>query len=187
MPITRRRFLTEVVWSSMGASLVLLSGCQRRNSDRAAPADAPRFFTADERAALAAACERILPRDHDPGAIDLGVPDYIDRALVAEVMVKWREPLRRGLADLDTRARTRAGVGFAAAGPAVQDAILAEVEAESRRRTSFFGRLVHLTLEGAFGDPRHGGNRDGAGWRLVGFAPSPLRPEALAVLGARRI
>jgi gluconate 2-dehydrogenase gamma chain len=185
MPITRRRFLTEVVWSSMGASLVLLSGCKRKTTERDAPADGPGYFTAEEKTTLAAACECILPRDDDPGAIDLGVPDYIDRALVDDVMVKWRLPLRRGLADLDTRARTRAGVGFAVAAVAVQDEILAELQAESRARTSFFRRLVHLTLEGAFGDPRHGGNRDGAGWRLIGFTPSPLRPQALVALRGR--
>ncbi|HKE18200.1 MAG TPA: gluconate 2-dehydrogenase subunit 3 family protein [Kofleriaceae bacterium] len=185
MPITRRAFLTEVVWSSMGTSLVLLAGCQRKTAERAAPDDVRGYFTADEKATLAAACERILPRDHDPGAIDLGVPDYIDRALVAAVMTKWRAPLRKGLADLDSRARTRTGMAFAAAGTPAQEEILAEVQAESRRRTGFFRRLVHLTLEGAFGDPRHGGNKGGAGWRLIGFTPSPLAPQGLAQLRGR--
>ena len=33
----------------------------------------------------------------------------------------------------------------------------------------FFEALLAATLEGFFGDPVHGGNRDMAGWKLVGF------------------
>ena len=30
---------------------------------------------------LLAACDRALPRDQDPGALDAGVPEYIDRMM----------------------------------------------------------------------------------------------------------
>jgi hypothetical protein len=42
-----------------------------------------RFFTAKERATLTAYVDRIIPRDHDPGAKDLGVPRYIEGLLTA--------------------------------------------------------------------------------------------------------
>jgi hypothetical protein len=42
-----------------------------------------RFFTAKERATLTAYANRIIPRDHDPGAKDLGVPRYIEGLLTA--------------------------------------------------------------------------------------------------------
>jgi hypothetical protein len=42
-----------------------------------------RFFTAAERAALEALCDAILPPDHDPGAAELGAPDYIERLLLS--------------------------------------------------------------------------------------------------------
>jgi gluconate 2-dehydrogenase gamma chain len=186
MPVSRRGFMAEVVWSSMGASLVLLVGCRARNAldDKAAPAEstAPRFFTAVELAALAAASERILPRDEDPGAVDLGVPEYIDRMLTDDVMKNWREPMRRGLALLDERAQAKLAAPFAQAPADAQDEILAAIERETRGPTGFFARLSHLTLEGAFGDPVHGGNRDGAGWRLVGFRADPCGPAGLARL-----
>jgi len=186
MPVSRRGFIAEVVWSSMGASLVLLGGCRARNAldDKGAPAPA-RFFTAAELAALAAAAERILPRDEDPGAVDLGVPEYIDRMLTDDVMRNWREPMRRGLELLDEKARAKHGASFAETTPDAQDEILAVVERETRGPTGFFARLSHLTLEGAFGDPAHGGNRDEAGWRLVGFRPDPCGPAGLAQLRRR--
>jgi hypothetical protein len=44
---------------------------------------APSFLTAEERATLAAVCDRILPPDQDPGATDLGAVSYVDRLLSA--------------------------------------------------------------------------------------------------------
>jgi gluconate 2-dehydrogenase gamma chain len=191
--INRREFVAEVVWASMGASLVVLGGCQSRRSSgsgsakpEAPPDAAPRFFTAVELATLGAACERILPRDTEPNALDLGVPNYIDRALSDDLMVNWREPMRTGLADLEAEARHRGGVAFPALGGAEQDDLLLTVQKETRGRTGFFTRLFHLTMEGAFGDPLRGGNRDGAGWKLLGFTPDPCSPGPLAQLGRKK-
>jgi len=41
--------------------------------------------------------------------------------------------------------------------------------------TEFFGLLVDHTMQGFYGDPRHGGNRGGAGWKVVGLAYPPIR------------
>ena len=35
----------------------------------------------------------------------------------------------------------------------------------------FFELLKGLTFEGAFGDPIHGGNREGQGFRMMGWEP----------------
>ena len=195
---SRREFIVEVVWASMGASLVVLGGCQTRHgATPALPPDAAagsataeaartgHFFSAFELATLTAACERILPRDDEPGATDLGVPNYIDRMLTHEIMVNWREPLRRGLADLEAHAKQNAGASFTALGDAAQDELMAEMETSTRGPTGFFTRLLHLTFEGAFGDPRHGGNRDGAGWKLLGFTPDVCAPATLAQIGRK--
>jgi gluconate 2-dehydrogenase gamma chain len=34
---------------------------------------------------------------------------------------------------------------------------------------AFFTRLRNDTIEGMFGDPMYGGNRDLVGWKLIGF------------------
>src|SRR5262245_13379584 len=42
----------------------------------------PGFFTPAEWAFVNAACDRLIPRDeHGPGAVELGVPQYIDRQM----------------------------------------------------------------------------------------------------------
>ena len=52
----------------------------------------PEYFT------LSAACERVFPRDDTPGAIDLGAPVYIDRALAVRPLPVWADDFRGGLA-----------------------------------------------------------------------------------------
>ncbi|MDR3648874.1 MAG: gluconate 2-dehydrogenase subunit 3 family protein [Acidimicrobiales bacterium] len=43
----------------------------------------PLWFSDEEFAVLSAACERLVPEDETPGAVSLGVPDYIDGLLGA--------------------------------------------------------------------------------------------------------
>jgi gluconate 2-dehydrogenase gamma chain len=104
----------------------------------------------------------------------------------------WQSPLtpaeayRHGLHALDRLARSRHGLGFVALGANAQDELLRECEADSVEAdfgenlsaAEFFALLRTNVLEGLFSDPRHGGNRDGAGWAWLGF---PARHAAYAV------
>jgi gluconate 2-dehydrogenase gamma chain len=168
--ITRRRLLQYGALSgTAGLFVVTPQGCQR-----SPPPDQPRrlaFFTFAEFATIEAVCERILPRDEDPGAIDLGVPAYIDRALAGDDYRRQRERFRSGLRALDLEAAKLARKPFAHAGGAQQDNIIDDWQNGTDDQVEFLRLLVRLTLEGAFGDPSYGGNRDGQGWRLVGFEP----------------
>jgi hypothetical protein len=75
--ISRRDFLRAL--AAVGAAIAVPMGRPRQVWARARG----RFFTAKERAALAAYVERIIPADHDPGARELGVPRYIENLLTA--------------------------------------------------------------------------------------------------------
>ena len=44
-----------------------------------------------------------------------------------------------------------------------------KIELEQVRSQFFFNMLLNNTIEGFFADPVYGGNRDKAGWKLVGF------------------
>jgi len=73
----------------LGTMLVLvptiaLSGLASLPALGASPGKAyvRRFFTADEWAFLLAACARLIPMDgNGPGAVELGVPEFIDREM----------------------------------------------------------------------------------------------------------
>ena len=45
-----------------------------------------------------------------------------------------------------------------------QDELLTEIE-----DTDFFATVRYLTIAGMFSHPSHGGNRNRAGWQLLGF------------------
>jgi gluconate 2-dehydrogenase gamma chain len=46
------------------------------------------------------------------------------------------------------------------------------LEKENRR---FFEIVREHSMEGYYGSPRHGGNRDAVSWRMLGLAEPPLR------------
>ena len=167
--LTRRRFL-ELGACSAATSALVSSACRR---DRAEPVKLA-ALTEAEYATTMAACDRLLPRDEDPGASDLGVPEYIDHALATD-MARLRDRFTSGLRALDAAAQHRASVRFCDASATVRDNILDDWQDGSREQADFVRMLMNLTLEGAFGDPSYGGNRGGRGWSLIGFAPCEPR------------
>jgi gluconate 2-dehydrogenase gamma chain len=128
---------------------------------------------------LEAITGRILPRDHEPGAIEAGCVNFIDEALAHEDAAAL--PLYRfGLAAIDAAAGERFGAAFTALGPVQQDELLAALEAGSASgwpagpvpSPVFFETVRLHTLLGFLADPRYGGNRGEVGWRVAGY-PGP--------------
>jgi hypothetical protein len=116
---------------------------------------------------LAAIAERIFPADDSPGAREAGVPAFLDRAL-GTFFVSAKPMVESGLEDLNRRTRERwhSGGQFATLAPDQQDELLRTIET-----TPFFQWVRTATLCGMFADPAWGGNRDKAGWKLLGFEP----------------
>src|SRR5690348_5884200 len=75
----------------------------------------------------AAIFERMFPASTDgPGATEVGVVNYVDRALAGAYRDK-APAYRVGLATLDGSARSAYGQPFAACAPEQQDALLAQL------------------------------------------------------------
>jgi hypothetical protein len=181
MSVDRRQFCQNVVYVGLGSYLALAVGaCRRKAPDDAAPAPMLTkpvgFCTPMEFETLAAACERLFPADEDPGAIALGAPEFVDRELMSEAFSGWQDFFRQRLADLDGDALARHERYFVKLGASEQDALLDAWAQGSQSQQLFMHRLLHLTLEGCFCDPSHGGNRGGRAWALVGFQPGSPRP-----------
>ncbi len=176
-PPSRRDFLQTVVYSGLTGYLAITAGACRRGPSLKPKSDSGlAFFTPDEYATTAAACECILPRDEDPGAIDLDVPKYVDRALAVDDYLHWADRFREGIHELEAEAKSRHGKSFHLAAADDQNDLIEDLESGTAKQHEFFKMLMHLTLEGAFGDPSHGGNKGGLGWRLIGFAPGEPMP-----------
>ncbi|MGO8736824.1 MAG: gluconate 2-dehydrogenase subunit 3 family protein [Terriglobia bacterium] len=133
-----------------------------------------RYFTTDDAATVEALSEQIIPADKDPGAKWAGVVHYIDLGLAGKF--KEQRPIyESGLKRLATLAREVAPQPFALLDFATQTRVLEKFEADSvsdasgRSGREFFLLVRQQTIEGFFGDPKYGGNRDSIGWKILKF------------------
>jgi gluconate 2-dehydrogenase gamma chain len=133
------------------------------------------FFNHADAATIAAFTERLMPSAPDkPGAREADVLNYIDLAL-AGAYTDLQEFYRHGLAQLDVYCRGKYKESFVHLTPEKQDEVISALEEGKATgfawptAKEFFNTLRMHTMEGMFADPLYGGNRDFAGWRLVGF------------------
>ena len=180
--ITRRTFVNTFVKGGAiyGAGLVISMQIPRPNTARAAMESAePITFSKLEWSTLEAITGRIIPKDEEPGAIDANCVNFIDKALAHEDAAA--KPLYiAGLATVDGIARSRFEKSFAEIGADQQDALLRDLEKGSATEWQIPGLPSQLffetarvhTLIGFLADPKYGGNRDYAGWRVSGY-PGP--------------
>ena len=133
------------------------------------------FLNDDDAATVAAIAERIMPgAPGKPGATDAGVLNYIDLAL-AGAYADLQDFYRRGLAALDAFCGKAHNARFTALDAARQDTVITALEQGKASEftwpsaQAFFNTARTHTMEGMFADPIYGGNKDFAGWRLVGF------------------
>ena len=148
------------------------------------------FLNDDHTATVTAFAERLMPgAPGKPGATDAGVLNYIDLAL-AGAYADQQDFYRRGLAALDAHCRVTYGKPFAQLTAAQQDETITALEGGKATgftwpsAQAFFNTLRTHTMEGMFADPVYGGNKDFAGWVLVGF-PGAQPLSSLADLQSR--
>ena len=155
--MNRRRFLQTAVTAS-----ALTAACAKTVRQG-------RVLNGSELTTLEAICEQIVPADQDPGAAWAGVVTYIDRQL-AGFYKEHRQAYKSFIAEADRRA----GGNFAQARQEQQLEILSAIEADNAQK-AFFALVVVHTMQGFYGNPRHGGNRDYCSWRMLGVPVSPVR------------
>lgn len=156
--------------SLLGAGLAAVAGSAI--SCAAGRAGSPwRFFTTAEAYTLDAICGQLIPADQDPGAKEARVVNYIDIQL-SQRFRKHRAAYRQGLAGIDQTSRGKFGKRFVELTSDQQIEVLNAVEEDSK---VFFELLLTHTRQGFYGDPRHGGNRNMASWKMVGLPFPPVR------------
>ena len=137
-----------------------------------------RSLTADEADTLASLCNQIIPEDRDPGAISAGVVNYIDVQLSGRLK-RMKKAYREGIAELNNRSYQRYGKRFASPSDQQQADFLAAIDVGSEWKGAslrkFFRMVVDHTMQGFYGDPRHGGNRNRASWAMLKLPYPPIR------------
>jgi gluconate 2-dehydrogenase gamma chain len=160
-----------------------------------------RYFVEDERRFVAAAVDRLIPEDDmGPGGVAAGVVGFIDRQLAGPfgraarwyMQGPWRdgtdqqgyqlrltpaEVYRHSIPLVNEYCRENYDAEFADLSDHQRDEILTALEQgniplELDDSGMFFELLLQNSKEGFLADPMYGGNRDFAGWRMIGF-PGP--------------
>ena len=157
------------------------------------------FFTADEAALVGAIADRIIPADElSIGGKEAGCAIFIDKQLAGDygkgtvyylkgpyrpgtpqqgpqVLENFGQRYKQGLAALVAYCASKHnGAAFTTLSAADQDALLHETESGAFytgqvTSTAFFNQLIQNVREGYFADPIYGGNKDMAGWKMIGF------------------
>jgi len=163
------------------------------------------FLNLEEAAFVEALVDHMIPADElTPKGTDLGINIYIDRALAGAwgkgdrlyMQGPWKPgvpsqgyqlPLtpaqlyRAGITATNAHCRKTYGKSFdKLSGPQREEVLVglstAKMKFDDGLPVRVFWSTVYQTvMEGMFSDPIYGGNRNKAGWRMIGF------PGALAV------
>jgi gluconate 2-dehydrogenase gamma chain len=163
------------------------------------------FLNLDEAAFVEAVVDHMVPADElSPKGTDIGINIYIDRALAGGwgkgerlyMQGPWKRgvpsqgyqlPLtpaqlyRAGIEATNAHCRKTYGKPFDRLDEPQREEVLVglstgKVTFDSGLPARVFWTAMYQTvMEGMFSDPIYGGNRDKAGWRLIGF------PGAIAV------
>jgi gluconate 2-dehydrogenase gamma chain len=191
--------------AATGTAAVALPQNAQAQSVAQAPAAGYSFLNLDEAAFIEALVDHMVPADElTPKGTDLGINIYIDRALAGGwgkgdrlyAQGPWKPgvpsqgyqlPLtpaqlfRAGIEACNTHCRTTYGKPFDRLDETQRQAVLLGMSGGKVTFDSglpvgaFWSALYQTVMEGMFADPIYGGNKNKAGWKLIGF------PGAIAV------
>jgi hypothetical protein len=128
----------------------LLTGVMQAQTAPAAGSKAV-YLTAQQSELAGAIAERILPRTDTPGALDVGVPAFIDLMYGKFMSAAEKTALVAGLAGVDASARKANQQAFTTLSAAQQDGVLKQIaEFGEKNEKAFFHQIKELTVLGYF-------------------------------------
>jgi gluconate 2-dehydrogenase gamma chain len=169
---------------------------------QAANEEALLTLTAVEAAFFSAVADTMIPADElSPSGSACGVTIFIDRQLAGawgggakmyragpfakgkpgqgyQLPLTPREFFAAGVVAVNAWTRKAYGKEFDRLAPKDREAALKDLDAGKAALDDFDGKqffeaLLQITMEGFFADPIYGGNRNKAGWKLVGYPGLP--------------
>jgi gluconate 2-dehydrogenase gamma chain len=172
--VDRRTFVKRAAVTAGGVALLgsLRLGAGEATAGAAESAAGP--LDGSEMSTLEAVLQQVIPKDElGPGAVEIGVSEYIQGSLEGSY-----KPLLGTYKTFLSTLDTAAGGSFASLSSADQTKLLERVEAGQAPRVpaaskaaaaEIFQLVLEHTREGMFGDPMYGGNKNLAGWELIGY------------------
>src|SRR4030042_4936698 len=133
------------------------------------------FFFTDEEPSLAGsifAC--LIPADDFPGAKEAGVIHFLDRQLIGYHR-RHQNIYRTSLANTRESCIQQYGMSFNDLAEEKKNLFLRSLEDntapgeiwKNQVSSEFFNLILDHTMQGFYGSPRHGGNKDYASYRML--------------------
>jgi gluconate 2-dehydrogenase gamma chain len=127
------------------------------------------LLTEEEAKLVEALADQIVPADDAPGALAAGVVYYIDRQLAGPLQ-RFAPAYRKAIPLFRAACLRRTGEEFTSLPFARRTEFLRQIERDAPSEpASFFSLVVDHTMQGFYGSPEHGGNRDAASWKMLGI------------------
>ncbi len=173
-------------------------------------------LTPTEHAFMVAAADTLIPGDElSPSGGQCGVATFIDRQLAGaygngarlyrdgpfpkakpelgyQLALTPREFFRAGIEAANEWTRKTYGKEFDRLSEKDREAAMKVMEQGKApfpgfTSTMFFNALLQIAMEGFFADPMYGGNRNMAGWKMVGYPglPATYREEIKTYFGKK--
>jgi gluconate 2-dehydrogenase gamma chain len=166
---SRREFLRLISGGSAAVLISFNSACRNKISRW-------RYLNEEEITLLDAVVEQIIPTDDFPGGKWANVSNFIDRQL-STYYTKHQIEYREGLAAFEKTVIQMKGKRFEELLFEEQTAILEKMETgefsgdywKDHPAASFFNLVRQHSLQGFYGSPLHGGNREYISYRMLGL------------------
>lgn len=165
MNSSRREFIQQI--SLAFGSVMFIPACTGYNTPW-------RFFTEEEAKTVIAFAEQIIPKDKDPGATDANVVNFIDKQLVGPY-TRFQEDYRNGIPAIEKSAQQILRKPFynlewdeqAHFMEQMEEGNLPEENWEKLSQRNFFNLMLSHSLQGFYGSPRHGGNKNYVSYKMM--------------------
>ncbi len=126
-----------------------LSGVAFAQSNRSGAGWKPINLKRRQAEVAGALAERILPKTDTPGALDVGVPEFMDILYGSYMTKEEKSTFAKGLNAMNQRARKAHKKHFAELNAEQQDGLIRDLSVDSGNR-EFYKKVRELTLVGYF-------------------------------------
>ncbi len=171
--VSRRDFIKIVALGTStltltAASLSAIEGCATP------PQHTRHVLSHDDYHLVESIAEQLVPTDTWPGGRDAGVADFIDIQLAGPYR-RYRQDYSRGLAAIENSCLKKYHNRFEKLSWDDQTAFLLDMQSgtldgdnwKDGFSTRFFELLRSHAMQGFYGSPRHGGNKDCVSYRMM--------------------
>ncbi len=166
---SRRDFVRIVTGGTAAVLISFNTACKNKISRW-------RFLNEEEISLLDAIVEQIIPTDEFPGGKWANVSNFIDKQLDSYYK-RYQAAYRAGLAAIEKSVQEMKGKKFEDLSFSEQTGILEKMEAnefsgdywKDHSPSGFFDLMRQHSLQGFYGSPGHGGNRDFISYKMIGL------------------